>query len=125
MTIAEFEAAEAGAFAGPLLALWWEGRGEWERAHEVAQEVETPEGAWVHAYLHRREGDAVNARYWYRRRGDQRRRGICGRNGRGWWRSCFGGVDGRWGLALGRAAPSFRDGAAKGWRAGFGAVVSG
>ena len=69
MTIAEFEAAEAGAFAGPLLALWWEGRGEWERAHEVAQEVETPEGAWVHAYLHRREGDAVNARYWYRRAG--------------------------------------------------------
>ncbi len=50
-------------------ALWWEAHGKWERAHEIAQEVETLEGAWVHAYLHRREGDAANARYWYRRAG--------------------------------------------------------
>ncbi len=69
MTIAEFEAAEASAFAGPLLALWWDGRGDWERAHEVAQEIETPDGAWVHAYLHRKEGDVANAGYWYRRAG--------------------------------------------------------
>ncbi len=69
MTLAEFEAAEASAFVGALLALWWDGRGEWERAHEVAQEVETKDGAWVHAYLHRKEGDAANAGYWYRRAG--------------------------------------------------------
>ena len=50
-------------------ALWWEARGNWARAHEIAQEIETPDGAWVHAYLHRREGDAANARYWYRRAG--------------------------------------------------------
>ena len=50
-------------------ALWWDARGDWTRAHEIAQEIETPEGAQVHAYLHRREGDAVNARYWYRRAG--------------------------------------------------------
>jgi len=52
-----------------LLALWWDGQGNWEQAHEVAQEVEDPEGAWVHAYLHRKEGDLGNAGYWYRRAG--------------------------------------------------------
>lgn len=52
----------------PLVAaLWWDAHGDWDRAHSIAQDIETPEGAWVHAYLHRREGDAVNARYWYRR----------------------------------------------------------
>lgn len=52
----------------PLVrALWEEARGDWSRAHEIAQDVDTPEGAWVHAYLHRREGDAANAAYWYRR----------------------------------------------------------
>ncbi len=54
----------------PLLrALWWDAKGNWHRAHEIAQDVETPQGAWVHAYLHRREGDAGNAAYWYRRAG--------------------------------------------------------
>lgn len=69
MTVAEFKAAEASDFDGVLLALWWDGRGNWVRAHEVAQEIETKEAAWVHAYLHREEGDAVNAAYWYRRAG--------------------------------------------------------
>ena len=51
-----------------LRALWWEARGDWERAHALAQEDEAdPDLAWVHAYLHRREGDAGNAAYWYRR----------------------------------------------------------
>ena len=53
----------------PLLALWWDARGDWEKSHEVAQEVNTVEGAWVHAYLHRKEADPVNAAYWYRRAG--------------------------------------------------------
>lgn len=52
----------------PLLAaLWHERQGDWQRAHELAQSVETAEGAWVHAYLHRQEGDLANAEYWYRR----------------------------------------------------------
>ena len=54
----------------PLLGLWWDRRGDWERAHEaVAADEEGREAAWVHAYLHRREGDLGNARYWYRRAG--------------------------------------------------------
>lgn len=74
-TMAEFEAADASAFEGALLALWWDGHGDWERAHGVAQEVEAKDGAWVHAYLHRKEGDAVNAGYWYRRAGRPVERG--------------------------------------------------
>ena len=57
----------------PLLAaLWWDARGNWDQAHQVAQSVETAEGAWVHAYLHRKEGDLANADYWYRRAGRTR-----------------------------------------------------
>jgi hypothetical protein len=52
-----------------LVALWHDGRGDWEAAHRVAQDVDTPDGAWIHAYLHRKEGDAANAGYWYRRAG--------------------------------------------------------
>jgi len=50
-----------------LIALWWDARGDWERAHSHAQDDEGPDGAWVHAYLHRKEGDQSNAAYWYRR----------------------------------------------------------
>jgi hypothetical protein len=50
-----------------LLALWHDARDDWEAAHRLAQDVDTPDGAWVHAYLHRKEGDAANAGYWYRR----------------------------------------------------------
>jgi hypothetical protein len=49
------------------VALWAEAHGDWQRAHQIAQDENTAEGAWVHAYLHRREGDTVNAAYWYRR----------------------------------------------------------
>ena len=52
-----------------LSALWYEARGQWDRAHELAQQAPDPEGAWVHAYLHRVEGDESNAGYWYRRAG--------------------------------------------------------
>jgi hypothetical protein len=75
MTLAEFqaslqEAPSPAADLAPLLqALWHDARGNWDRAHELAQGVETREGAWVHAYLHRKEGDPDNARYWYRRAG--------------------------------------------------------
>ncbi|MDB5375598.1 MAG: hypothetical protein JWR00_44 [Rubritepida sp.] len=63
--------APAG-LAPPLAALWWDARGDWGRAHEAAQSVDTAEGAWVHAYLHRKEGDLPNADYWYRRAGRRR-----------------------------------------------------
>jgi hypothetical protein len=50
----------------PLLALWLDARGDWDAAHAMAQEDDEPAGAWVHAYLHRKEGDLANAAYWYR-----------------------------------------------------------
>jgi hypothetical protein len=53
----------------PLAGLWWDAKGNWTRAHECAQQVEDSEGAWVHAYLHRKEGDHGNAAYWYGRAG--------------------------------------------------------
>ena len=50
-----------------LTGLWWDAKGDWVRAHESAQQDEGPDGSWVHAYLHRKEGDPSNAAYWYRR----------------------------------------------------------
>ena len=50
-----------------LSALWWDAKGNWKQSHEVAGQDEGPAAAWVHAYLHRKEGDASNANYWYTR----------------------------------------------------------
>ncbi len=74
MTIEAFEASLREHLPPPSLpalaqALWWETKGDWDRAHTVAQDVDDAQGAWVHAYLHRREGDPGNAAYWYRRAG--------------------------------------------------------
>ena len=52
-----------------LAGLWWDAKGDWNRAHDAAQQDEGPAGAWVHAYLHRKEGDEDNAAYWYSRAG--------------------------------------------------------
>ena len=52
-----------------LRALWYDGKGEWEQAHEIVQDLGGPDGAWVHAYLHRKEGDLSNAACWYRQAG--------------------------------------------------------
>ena len=52
-----------------LEALDAEREGDWDRAHHIVQEINTPEAAWIHAYLHRVEGDLGNAAYWYRRAG--------------------------------------------------------
>lgn len=49
----------------PLLALYWDARGDWKKAHEVAQGIKAAEGSLIHAYLHRKEGDHGNAAYWY------------------------------------------------------------
>jgi hypothetical protein len=58
----------------PLAALWWDAKGEWSRAHGLVDELETPEGMAVHAYLHRKEGEEWNADYWYRLAGRTYRR---------------------------------------------------
>ena len=50
-------------------ALWWDAKGEWDKAHNCAQAQDDKSGCWVHAYLHRKEGDPSNAGYWYRRAG--------------------------------------------------------
>jgi len=49
----------------PLAALWWAKKGDWDKAHKLAQDDTSREAAWVHAYLHRVEGDIGNAHYWY------------------------------------------------------------
>jgi hypothetical protein len=57
----------------PLLkALWLDRKGDWASSHAIAQDIDTPDAAWVHAYLHRKEGDMWNADYWYRRAGRTR-----------------------------------------------------
>jgi hypothetical protein len=50
-----------------VIALWHDAQGDWHQAHAAVQDLETREAAWVHAYLHRKEGDDSNARYWYGR----------------------------------------------------------
>ena len=50
-----------------LRALWEDAKGNWSAAHSIAQEIEDETGSWIHAYLHRKEGDLGNAGYWYRR----------------------------------------------------------
>ena len=60
----------AASLSAPLKALWWDRKGDWEKAHEICQEAGSREGDWVHAYLHRAEGDLGNARYWYGRCGE-------------------------------------------------------
>lgn len=57
-----------------LAALWWDAKGDWAQAHALVDELETPDGMAVHAYLHRKEGAASNADYWYTRAGSSFRR---------------------------------------------------
>lgn len=54
---------------GVLLALWKVGRGDWIGAHNIVQDGQHKDEAWIHAYLHRAEGDLGNAAYWYRKAG--------------------------------------------------------
>jgi len=74
MTSAEFKdtlslAEPLGELTAPLAALWWDAKGNWARAHSLVDELETPDGMAVHAYLHRKEGVEWNANYWYSRAG--------------------------------------------------------
>jgi hypothetical protein len=52
-----------------LIALWYDAIGDWDNAHEIVQETSGFDGDWIHAYLHRKEGDLGNASYWYSRVG--------------------------------------------------------
>ncbi len=70
--MAEFKASLSGAapapqLEAPLAALWWAAKGGWDQAHKIVQDQASSDAAWVHAYLHRVEGDLGNAGYWYRR----------------------------------------------------------
>ena len=71
MRMADFKASLSGAAPvpsanAPLAALWWAAKGDWDQAHKIVQDEAGPDAAWVHAYLHRVEGDIGNAGYWYR-----------------------------------------------------------
>jgi hypothetical protein len=71
VTLDEFRAtlrdAQPPDVSPALVALWHDARGDWEASHDVAQNIDDASGSWVHAYLHRKEGDLGNAGYWYRR----------------------------------------------------------
>ncbi len=73
MTFDEFVAtieSRTPAGVSPVLqALWHDARGDWEAGHRIVQDLHGPDATWVHAYLHRKEGDLSNARYWYRHAG--------------------------------------------------------
>jgi hypothetical protein len=74
MTLEEFRQSLIATEPPPeltvaLVALWWDAKGDWTRAHESAQKDEGRGSSWVHAYLHRKEGDQGNAAYWYSRGG--------------------------------------------------------
>jgi hypothetical protein len=74
VSMADFKASLEGAapapdLDAPLAALWWVAKGDWDAAHRLVQDEATREAAWVHAYLHRVEGDLGNAGYWYRQAG--------------------------------------------------------
>ena len=60
-------AVPAPDLAPPLAALWWAAKGDWDAAHKIVMNEDSKDAAWVHAYLHRVEGDLSNAGYWYRR----------------------------------------------------------
>ncbi len=74
MSPADFKAslsgeAPAAGLAAPLTGLWWAAKDNWEQAHRIVQDDAGRDAAWVHAYLHRVEGDLGNAGYWYRQAG--------------------------------------------------------
>lgn len=71
MTPAEFQTSLTAttaprSVAPALAALWWARKGDWDKAHKIVMDESSRDAAWVHAYLHRVEGDASNAAYWYR-----------------------------------------------------------
>ena len=76
MTFEQFKSSLTGNLPAHisvyLESLWYDGKGDWDKSHTVIQDVEDKNGAWIHAYLHRKEGDTSNADYWYSRAGKKR-----------------------------------------------------
>lgn len=88
MTLDDFVASLAqtappAKLSSPLQALWYAARDDWDGAHRIVQAENRADAAWVHAYLHRVEGDLANAGYWYRRA----RREVCSDSLENEWRS--------------------------------------
>jgi len=74
MTLDDFKTSLAekvppGGLSPALTALWWAGKDDWDKAHRIVMGEADADCAWVHAYLHRVEGDLGNAGYWYRQAG--------------------------------------------------------
>ena len=76
MTTEELLSADPSVLSAPLRALQEDAAGRWEAAHRHVQDDDSSEAAWVHAYLHRKEGDISNAGYWYSRAGKPRFHGT-------------------------------------------------
>ncbi|MFS4468146.1 hypothetical protein [Maribacter sp. 2210JD10-5] len=73
-TYAEFEETlnlekPPNTWPDALKCTWFDAKGDWESAHNIAQDMHNQMGSWLHAYLHRKEGDRFNAGYWYRQAG--------------------------------------------------------
>lgn len=90
MTLQEFQQSPAlpAGLSPALRALWLERRGDWESAHATVQDSDGRDEAWVHAYLHRQEGDLSNAAYWYRRAG----RPVCQSSLEAEWQAIAGAL---------------------------------
>ena len=70
MTLATFKGTLGGKqpdenLSDNLKALWYDAKGDWNKAHQLVQHKQDKNAAWIHAYLHRKEGDSSNANYWY------------------------------------------------------------
>jgi hypothetical protein len=79
MTLAEFRMSIEQTEPPPQLnnllkAMWYDGKDNWTASHDIAQEIHSKDGSWIHAYLHRKEGDGGNAAYWYSKAGKP----VCG-----------------------------------------------
>ena len=78
MTLADFQNSltsneQPAHLSAPLLALWWDAKGDWQQAHALIDDLESKPAMAVHAYLHHKEGDRGNAAYWDRRAGSTSR----------------------------------------------------
>jgi len=93
MNTSQFEQSLSGS-APPselsvyLQSLWFDAKGDWDAAHQVIQDVDDPTGAWIHAYLHRKEGDIANAAYWYDRAGKK----VCALSLKDEWKTISGAL---------------------------------
>ena len=77
MTLQEFKTSLSSStppqnISEYLKALWFDAKGDWDKAHNIVQDIHSNNGSWIHAYLHRKEGDISNADYWYSRAGKKR-----------------------------------------------------